>query len=52
MLLNQLNTWHNHHHSSYGKNVIKISYKDDKEIYIKLTTSQMRIFDPWSPQGA
>lgn len=43
MQLKQLNLWTQHHHRSYGKNIIKISYKN-KEKYIELTDSQIKRF--------
>lgn len=43
MKLKQLNLWTQHHHISYGKNIVKIYYKN-KEKYIKLTDTQMKRF--------
>jgi len=43
-ILRQLNYWYATHHRSYGKNIVQISYKNDREKYIKLSDSEMRLF--------
>lgn len=43
-ILKNLNYWDAHHHRSYGKNIIQITYKNDKEKYIELSDSQMKLF--------
>ena len=42
--MQNLNWWTHRHHSSYGKIIVKISYKNSREKYIKLSDSQMKNF--------
>lgn len=44
MLLRRNNRWHTRHHKNYGKNIINFFYKNEKEKYIELPSSQMKIY--------